>query len=55
MRPTPIPDDEVWDGGERHVIGPPDGDPTNPTVFWFAQRGEHLHPFWIGWADEEEP
>lgn len=23
MRPTPIPEAEVWDGGERVVIGPP--------------------------------
>lgn len=88
MRPTPIPEDEVWDGGRRLVIGPPDGDPTNTTIaaveaivdqdelgtsfsmrmvlddddvaritagqriFWYVQRGEHLHPFWVGWADE---
>lgn len=88
MRPTPIPEDEVWDGGQRLVIAPPDNDPTNTVIapveaiidqdelgirfcvrmvlddtdaariaagertFWYAQRGEHLHPFWIGWADE---
>ena len=23
MQPTPIPEDEVWDGGTRRVIGPP--------------------------------
>jgi hypothetical protein len=28
MRVTPIPDDAVWDGAQRVVIGPPDGDPT---------------------------
>lgn len=26
MRPTPIPDDEVWVGAVRKVIGPPGGD-----------------------------
>ena len=88
MRPTPIPETDVWAGGRRLVIGPPDGDLTNPAiasveaivdqdelgisfsmrmvldyedvaritagqrVFWYTQRGEHLHPFWIGWADE---
>lgn len=28
MRPTPIPDAEVWEGGERLVIAGPDGDLT---------------------------
>jgi hypothetical protein len=28
MRVTPIPDDAVWSGAQRVVIGPPDGDPT---------------------------
>lgn len=28
MRVIPIPDGAVWEGGERVVIGPPDGDPT---------------------------
>lgn len=28
MRPSPIPDAEVFDGGERIVIGGPDGDLT---------------------------
>lgn len=28
MRVTSIPDDAVWEGGHRVVIGPPDGDPT---------------------------
>lgn len=26
MRPTPIPDHEIWTGAERRVIGPPRGD-----------------------------
>lgn len=26
MRPTPIPDDEVWDGATRIVVGPPGND-----------------------------
>lgn len=26
MRPSPIPDTEVWDGGRRIVIGPPGND-----------------------------
>lgn len=26
MRPTPIPDDEVWENSTRRVIGPPRGD-----------------------------
>lgn len=29
MRPVPIPDDAVWAGARRVVIGPPDGDPTS--------------------------
>ena len=29
MRPTPIPDHEVWAGGIRRVISPPGGDLTN--------------------------
>jgi hypothetical protein len=28
MRVSPIPDAEVWDGAQRRIIGPPDGDPT---------------------------
>jgi hypothetical protein len=28
MRVTPIPDEAVWAGAERVVIGPPGGDPT---------------------------
>lgn len=30
MRVTPIPDETlaIWPGGERHVVGPPDGDAT---------------------------
>lgn len=30
MRVTPIPDDAVWEGARRVVIGPPDGDLTGP-------------------------
>lgn len=30
MRVTPIPDSAVWEGAERAVIGPPDGDLTGP-------------------------
>jgi hypothetical protein len=32
MRPTPIPDAEVWEGAERRVIGPPDGDLTSTEI-----------------------
>ena len=32
MRPTPIPDAEVWEGAERRVLGAPDGDLTNPDI-----------------------
>lgn len=32
MRPTPIPDDEVWAHCERKVILPPDGDMTNEEI-----------------------
>jgi hypothetical protein len=28
MRVTTIPDNAIWDGAQRLVIGPPDGDPT---------------------------
>lgn len=28
MRVTTIPDEAVWAGAERIVVGPPDGDPT---------------------------
>lgn len=31
MIPTPIPDNEIWDGAVRRVIGPPSGDPTDTT------------------------
>jgi hypothetical protein len=32
MRPTPIPEAEVWDGGVRVVFAAPDGDLTNPDI-----------------------
>jgi len=32
MRPTPIPDAEVWEGTVRRVISPPGGDLTNPDI-----------------------
>lgn len=32
MRPTPVPDHEIWEGARRMVIAPPDGDLTNPTI-----------------------
>lgn len=32
MRPTPIPDREIWQGAIRRVIMPPDGDLTNPRI-----------------------
>ncbi|UIU47086.1 hypothetical protein [Microcystis phage MinS1] len=32
MRPTPIPDHEIWHGAHRQVIAPPDGDLTNPDI-----------------------
>lgn len=32
MRPTPIPDDAIWEGAKRAIFGPPDGDLTNPDI-----------------------
>lgn len=32
MRPTPIPDHEIWDGAIRRVIAPPGGDLTHPDI-----------------------
>lgn len=32
MRPTPIPDDEVWPGHQRMVIGPPVGEPVHGEI-----------------------
>jgi hypothetical protein len=32
VRPTPIPDSEVWEGAQRHVFAAPDGDLTNPHI-----------------------
>ena len=32
MRPTPIPDAEVWAGATRRVISPPGGDLTHPDI-----------------------
>lgn len=32
MRPTPIPDAEVWEGAVRRVMSPPGGDLTNPDI-----------------------
>lgn len=33
MRPTPIPDEEIWEGAARMVIGPPAGTaPTDDTI-----------------------
>lgn len=32
MRPTPIPDAEVWEGATRKVFAAPDGDLLNPTI-----------------------
>jgi hypothetical protein len=32
MRPTPIPDAEVWEGAVRKVIAPPNGDLTDNTI-----------------------
>lgn len=32
MRPTPIPDNEVWENAVRRVIAPPNGDLTNPHI-----------------------
>lgn len=32
MRPTPIPDAEVWEGAHRHVIAPPSGDLTDTDI-----------------------
>ncbi|PRY35374.1 hypothetical protein [Umezawaea tangerina] len=32
MRPVPIPDEAVWEGARRLVVGPPDDDPTGPIA-----------------------
>lgn len=32
MRPAPIPADEVWDGAQRVVIGPPGNDLDSPVA-----------------------
>lgn len=32
MRPTPIPDAEVWEGATRQVIAAPDGRLDNPNI-----------------------
>lgn len=32
MRPAPIPDEAMWPGSERVVIGPPDGDLTRTDI-----------------------
>lgn len=32
MRPTPIPDHEIWEGSRRIVVAAPDGDLTNPDI-----------------------
>lgn len=32
MRPVPIPESLVWEGGERRVMSAPDGDLLNPDI-----------------------
>jgi hypothetical protein len=32
VRPGPIPDDAIWPGARRIVVGPPDGDLTNTDI-----------------------
>jgi hypothetical protein len=32
MRPTPIPDHELWQGATRRVFAAPDGDLANPEI-----------------------
>lgn len=32
MRPSPIPDDAIWDGARRVVFSAPDGDLTNSDI-----------------------
>lgn len=32
MRPVPIPDEAVWEGGVRRVFAAPDGDLINPDI-----------------------
>lgn len=32
MRPTPIPDNEIWEGAVRRVMSPPGGDLTDPDI-----------------------
>jgi hypothetical protein len=32
MRPTTIPDSEIWQGAHRMIMAPPDGDLTNDKI-----------------------
>lgn len=32
MHPSPIPDNEIWEGATRQVIAPPGGDMLHPTI-----------------------
>lgn len=32
MRPAPIPQEAVWEGGRRIVVAPPGGDLTHPDI-----------------------
>lgn len=32
MIPVPIPEDRLWQGAQRIVVGPPSGDPTDDTI-----------------------
>lgn len=32
MNPTPIPDEDIWEGAHRLVIAPPGGDMLHPTI-----------------------
>lgn len=32
MRPSPIPDDEIWEGAQRVVFNPPSGDMTDERI-----------------------
>lgn len=58
MRPTPVPDEEVWEGAKRMVIGPPRGDlssgiaPVEVLVDRDATEGPRMYLRWIIEADD---
>lgn len=43
MRPTTIPDTEIWTGAQRIIVSPPDGDLTNNTIRPVEMLAEQVH------------